>query len=537
MLVGYVSNERYVALCDVALEFANESITLQARSSATGAVHADIPPGTYQVALQHPGYGSKRVTMTVDPDQPYHFRLLTDCLLGYMWPKAAAAGETSEFRVHAVEEYRLELWRYGAEKQFIRRIGTFDEHGPRATMQITPDGDYTQTGVKWNEQGYNRIAQGQHLTAPDRSGLYYLHARTKSGDFFSFPWVVSPAKPKSAVAVLASDLNWNAYNSFGGRSNYIMPDEFPAVPIVNSRQELERYTRADHFNYGSETYQPLSLDRPEPYNHIDEREQLADPVESRQGCHLAPTEWRFLGWMEQQGLDYDLYSESQFHFDRFNLDDYRTLIITTHPEYWTRHMYITLKTWVYERGGRLIYLGGNGLNCEVEFQGDNHRVVHHNGVWHHPPILVEHFGTPEMPYESRMHARLESEANLLGVVFTFDGAMGAAPYRVVDETHWCFAGTGLKNGDTFGHESQNRRVPGGASGHETDKVSPSSPKNLKILAQGTNPGAGGAHMIHYETPTHGEVFSVGSITWPASLLMDEQVSTITANVIRRFTQA
>ncbi len=41
-------------------------------------------------------------------------------------------------------------------------------------------------------------------------------------------------------------------------------------------------------------------------------------------------------------------------------------------------------------------------------------------------------------------------------------------------------------------------------------------------------------MIYYDTPSGGEVFSVGSITWPASLLLDERVSQITENVIRRF---
>ena len=30
-------------------------------------------------------------------------------------------------------------------------------------------------------------------------------------------------------------------------------------------------------------------------------------------------------------------------------------------------MYDRLKSWVFERGGRLMYLGGNGLNCDVEF--------------------------------------------------------------------------------------------------------------------------------------------------------------------------
>ena len=34
------------------------------------------------------------------------------------------------------------------------------------------------------------------------------------------------------------------------------------------------------------------------------------------------------------------------------------LVISTHPEYWTRQMYHAVKRWVFERGGRLAYLGG-----------------------------------------------------------------------------------------------------------------------------------------------------------------------------------
>ena len=114
--------------------------------------------------------------------------------------------------------------------------------------------------------------------------------------------------------------------------------------------------------------------------------------------------------------------------------------------------------------------------------------------------------------------------------------MTAAPYKVLDETHWCFAGTGLRNGDTFGEKSLHQRVPGGASGHETDETTAQSPEHVRVLARGQNPGNGGAEIVHFETPSGGEVFSVGSITWPASILVDEGVSKITANVIRRFTR-
>ena len=108
MLVAYVSDERYVALPDVLVEFEGDSGSFQARSRATGSIHVDLPPGTYKVTLQKSGFGSKSVRVPVAPGMPPHqFRLLSDGLLGYAWPKWVKAGEKSEFRVHSVEPYQL----------------------------------------------------------------------------------------------------------------------------------------------------------------------------------------------------------------------------------------------------------------------------------------------------------------------------------------------------------------------------------------------------------------------------------------------
>jgi N,N-dimethylformamidase len=390
-------------------------------------------------------------------------------------------------------------------------------------MQITPDGDYTRTGVEWNKVGYNNNPVHRQMeTAPAKSGLYYFHARTPSGRSFAFPWIVAPAKPTAKIAVLAANINWNCYNSFGGRSNYIHCAEFPPTPTVNSRQDLDRYTDPEHIFYDREDYAPLSFDRPEPFNHIDLREQITDPIEGRQACHLAPAEWRLYGWLERESIPFDLYAETQLHDGSLKLDDYRLLITHTHPEYWSRTMYQALKSWVFERGGKLLYLGGNGLNCEVEFPT--------------PTSIIVRNGDKRQQrargLESRMHERLESEANLLGVVYTDAGAMTGAPYRVMDAKHWAFAGTGLKVGDLFGIKSLHMRCPGGASGHETDKMSPSTPKNAHLIAQGTNRDDGGAQMIYFETPSGGAVFSVGSITYVSSLPVDDQLSNVTKNVIQ-----
>jgi hypothetical protein len=527
MLVAYVSDERYSALSEVLLEFEDSTgHSVEARSRASGAVHAELEPGLYRVTLAKAGYGSKRVTMSLGAGEPYHFRLLADGLLGYAWPKWVRAGERSEFRVHAVEAYKLGLWRYGWSKAFVRNLGWFDEHGPRATMQITPDGDYTQAGVSWNEVGYTNPHHHQYVEAPARSGLYYFHAKTASGSAFSFPWIVAPASPSAPVAVLASNLTWNAYNNFGGRSNYIHPDRLPPTPTVNARQELKRYADPHHRHYDTDVYAPLSFDRPEPINQINEEEQATDPIEGRAACHLAPAEWRLLAWLEREGFAYDYYAESQLDSGVLDLDAYLVLILSTHPEYWTRGMYDRAKAWVFERGGRLMYLGGNGLNCEVELPNPSTMVCKNGGGGLLPPGR-----------ESRFHLGGESEASLLGVGFTDAGIMTAAPYQVVSDSHWVFSGTGLRNGHLFGRRSLHMRCEGGASGHETDKRSPSSPGNVQVLAKGVNPDNGGAEMSYFETQSGGAVFSAGSITYTSCLLVDDDLSQLSANVLARFLDA
>ena len=110
MLIGYVSDERYVALGDVLVEFINTAgESWETRSRASGAIHANLPPGEILVTLSKDGYGSKRVRITPKYTVPYQFRLLSDSLLGYAWPKCVRSGEVSEFRVHSVEPYKIEI--------------------------------------------------------------------------------------------------------------------------------------------------------------------------------------------------------------------------------------------------------------------------------------------------------------------------------------------------------------------------------------------------------------------------------------------
>ena len=347
--------------------------------------------------------------------------------------------------------------------------GYWDNKPPGAMQQILPDGDFTQTGARWGRHGYAfpSFDPRTSVIAPARSGLYYFHLTSESGAFFSFPWIVAPAEPSAPIAVLASNITWNAYNDYGGRSNYTSAVRAAACAIGQRAAGNVLVHQPGHGGVGGGTYPPLSFDRPEPLNRVFPGEKITDPLRRLGAEHVAPAEWRLLGWLEREGLAYDLYAETQLHEGLLDLTRYQVLVLSTHPEYWTREMYERVRNWVYERGGKLAYLGGNGINCEVEFL-DRTRMTVHNLDW----------GVRRAEFESRFQMRGESSARLLGIVTTTAGYETGAPYRVLDGGHWAFEGTRLSEGDLFGSESLDRRAIGGASGHETDKLSASAPARM-----------------------------------------------------------
>jgi len=525
MLVGFVSDEYYTSIPEVLLEFDSGTALVQTRSSASGAVLADLAPGDYQVALYKPGFSRKRVAMTARPGQAYQFRLLSTRPCGYTWPKWVRSGERSDVCVSCGEPFEIQLWRYGLRREHVRSIGYWDDHPPGAMLQIVPDGDFTQSGTRWNRHGcaFPPFDPRTSVIAPDHSGLHYFHLTGQSGAFFSFPWIVAPRQPVHPIAVLASNITWNAYNDYGGRSNYTAPVRLPAAPTVNSRQESVWFTDPEMEAWAGGPYAPLSFDRPEPLNRVGPDEEITYPLFRIGAEHVAPAEWRLLGWLEREGFGYDLYAETQLHEGLLDLDRYRVLILSTHPEYWTRAMYDRVRDWVFDRGGRLAYLGGNGISCEVEFaEGPAITVLNHD--WG--------LGRPE--FESRFHMNGESSARLLGTATTLAGYETGAPYRVRDADHWAFDGMGLAKGDLIGHASLDRRAVGGASGHETDKLTPSAPPGTRLLAKGTNPDEGGGDMVYFDTASGGAVFSAGSISYTCSILVDDGISALTANVLRRF---
>jgi hypothetical protein len=337
------------------------------------------------------------------------------------------------------------------------------------------------------------------MTVPPgaKSGVYAARCTDPSGEPTYICFVVPPGSgPRGEIAVLANTNTWASYNDWGGRSKY----SAPAGAV-------------------------LSYSRPNP---------TISPVAVNVIDHLLRAELWLLNWLEDEGYGIDVYSDLDFHRGISDFDQYKALVLSTHPEYWTAAMMDHLEEYL-SAGGSVLYLGGNGLFEQVEIDEAAETIVHMAGD---SAVNRERFYfrnlTPPRP-----------ERGVLGVAYRYDGYMTFAPYRVLQAGHRIMAGTGLTNGALVGAEGINGR---GASGWEMDTsrtaTAPAGaivtgigsndrgapPLGLVVLARGTNPDMG-ADMTFYDTPAGGRVFSVGSISFVGSMIGDSQLQQIVRNVL------
>lgn len=337
-------------------------------------------------------------------------------------------------------------------------------------------------GCGWNPVMKYRIPDG--IT----SGCYLIKLIGKDSDDESFiPLIVKPKKPINEIAVIASTNTWHAYNSWGGQNYYINYTSLPSKYVLSTERPFDLYIR----------------------NPVNENCEITRD-------HLLVGERLVWSWFEKEGFTYDLYSDIDLHSKEVFkecLSKYKIIVISTHNEYWSFEMINHLKEYI-RKGGNVASLSGNTLYKEVRFPNNNIIVL--DGAY----LRHQGFG----------------EETVLGVAQDLRGFKTWAPYKVIKSDHWVFEGTNLQDGDLIGTKGLNVSLEGraGASGWETDKIYPAAPKSTKLLAKGTNSDGGGAEMVFYQEPGEGAVFSVGSITYGGSLLVDDHISKITKNVINRF---
>lgn len=274
--------------------------------------------------------------------------------------------------------------------------------------------------------------------------------------------------------------------------------------------------------------------------------------------------WIF-GWFKALGLEVDVITDEDLHEEGLGLiGDYSVVIAGNHPEYTSTAMWDALQAYL-NRGGRLMYLGGNGFFWRIAYHPQVPGVLElrraEDGSRPWESEVGEYYMSFSGEYGGMWRRVGRTPNELVGIGFTASGFDISSFYRRTPESEdpraaFIFEGVDEEIIGDFG------LAGGGAAGQEIDRYDRrlGSPPHALVVARSedhteemmivkedmpaTNYILGGtenplvhADMTFFETPNGGAVFSTGSITWAASLPhngFDNNVSRITANVFRRF---
>ncbi|WP_150308051.1 N,N-dimethylformamidase beta subunit family domain-containing protein [Planctomonas psychrotolerans] len=274
--------------------------------------------------------------------------------------------------------------------------------------------------------------------------------------------------------------------------------------------------------------------------------------------HGLGADLRILEFLEHAGIAYDVITDHDLEEDPSLLGDERRVLVTgSHPEYWSRRGMASLDRWL-GRGGRLAYLGGNGLHAMVATMPGSEHVLELRrrgaevGLWEAAPGEASLAATGEPGGLWRHHS--PAPVRLTGLIYTTMGFGDGVGYRMLpaardDRARFLVEGipeSALTGAEPIGAEAL---WFGGAVAYECDRADAAhgTPQHALILATSDplpdsyeaadSSGERRADIVFFETPSGGAVFSVGSIAFAGALPVDDfdnPVATLLGNALRRF---
>lgn len=400
------------------------------------------------------------------------------------------------------------------------------------------------------------------------SGVYAVRLRG-DGCEEHIPFFVRPAPggPRHRVAVLFPTGSYLAY------ANDRLPLDAPGaellvghVPVLHSDDlDLQR-----HYDFGHSCYEVHSDGSGVVFS--SRRRPIVNLRPRYRGWFMADAPWQFpadlmiVDWLDAHQFGWDAITDEDLHRDGLALlEPYQVVITGSHPEYVSRQELDALDDYV-SGGGRLMYLGGNGFYWLVSYHPERPYVMEvrrsENGSRPHtaPPGEQIHATSGERCGLWRNKGR--APQCLTGVGFSGEGFDRSTHYERLPDSFDPRAEFIFDGVDPHERIGDFGIVGGGAAGAEIDRYDQElgSPPGTLVLASSidhsddyqraseelleTPPTTGGsrdpslrADLVYMSFPSGGGVFSTGSIAWTGSLShndYDNNVSTITANVLRRF---
>jgi len=394
-----------------------------------------------------------------------------------------------------------------------------------------------------------------------KSGVYAARLRT-DGDESYITFFVRPPRGKASakLAFLASTVTYMAYSNY----QWLFHERYAEVAesFWTTLQKTDVFLQ-QHPEFGLSTYD----------NHAD-GSGVRYASRLRPILNMAPCTpcWSFnadthiLGWLENQGIDYDVITDEDLHREGAELlQQYRAVLTGTHPEYYTTPMLAGLQTYL-AGSGRLAYLGGNGFIWRCALSAAYPGVVElrrsEDGIRYRDEEPGEYYLEFTGEYGGLWRRLGMPPQALVGVGTIAVGFDASGYYRRTEDSldpRADFIFEGIERDEVIGDFGY---LGSGASGSEIDAVDPmlGTPAHALVVASSAGhtentlivPDEIGFHhaamdgvqsplvradMTFFETPGGGAVFSVGSIAWGASLPhngYDNNVSRLSANVIARF---
>lgn len=353
-------------------------------------------------------------------------------------------------------------------------------------------------------------------------GFYSVHLVTEDEEC-DLPFVVSGSRTAS---LLVPSLTWQAYGNLGrdpeswpGRSHYSLHSDGSPVVITTSRRPCQTFS-------------------PQARLQVEGGDGFAD---GDVVTHLMMADLYAWHWLVTEEVAPGLIDDRELHLAGIDaLDGVEVLVLSAHPEYWTPQMLDALQAYL-DRGGCLIYLGGNGLywvtslhptaphlmevrrwggsqTCSVD-EGDRLHQFEHvtGGLWAEagrPPnrfvgVGFAGFGAgPALEYE-RSEASYDSKWS-----WAFDG---------VESTRFGSEGINSGAGNEFDRVDPALAAPGALT--VLASAVPSTPDHFGVLeygrARAPHPSVR-ADMIVATTAAGGLVFSVSAVGASGCLVVEER---------------
>ena len=320
------------------------------------------------------------------------------------------------------------------------------------------------------------------------SGVYGVRL-TCGDDEDTIPFYVCPPRGERTadLCVLASVFTHVVYG------NYARPDFGPLWRERAAAWDAYPHNPWDHPEYGFSTYnfhsdgsgichashlRPLMSLRPGYFNFS---------TGDGSGLRHFQADSHLIAWLERMGYAYDVVTDRELHEDGAAvLAGYRAVTTGSHPEYHTAATLDALEGY-RDRGGNLLYLGGNGFYWKVALHREEPGAIEirrgEGGIraWAAEP--GEYFNAFDGEYGGLWRRNGRPPQRLAGVGFSGQGLFEGTYYRrrpaaADPRVAWMFAGIDDERLGDFGFSG------GGAAGFELDRADSrlGTPENAIVVA-------------------------------------------------------